>query len=469
MKVRGIAMKFIQGLKRQKDGDGERSRKGQGLVEFALILPVLLTAFFVIIELARLYHAWSAVENGARFGIRYAITGEFDSSNCSGPCDDESEEETARIATVKDVTWAGSETIIRLDEGTGSQTDQGFFNITVCQPDNLVGPATTFDTYDCNPAEDAGDPGEKVAVVVEFNHPVLVPIISNIVSEIRLTAQREATVETFREVKSDSAPGYSPPPPAPSYTPPPTATPLPTEAAAYDYCANILYYGDNHPNDSEHSADSDVIFWDQSNEYDKMWKFAFEIYNNNDVSMYLSDYFVTWTGNVDLLYARYGSSCPPSWCSHKMSNKGRTGPVYCYTSASSPKRHCNPNANVEFLSRPGYPSDPYPQELYNMFCKDYNLCSYNEPWSTSTNLVMTGTSYTFHAEATFTFRAADTGEAADIDCFKEWDASGNAPDHCVGGCSGGGYTPPDTPEAPGGGGGGGGGGTSTPDPSPPGD
>ena len=56
----------------------KRHRRGQGLVEFALILPIVLIAFFAIIEIARVYHAWVAVENGARFGVRYAITGELD-------------------------------------------------------------------------------------------------------------------------------------------------------------------------------------------------------------------------------------------------------------------------------------------------------------------------------------------------------------------------------------------------------
>ena len=61
-----------------------RDRRGktraQGMVEFALILPVLLMTVFVIIELARVLHAWLAIENGARFGVRYAVTGEFDSA-----------------------------------------------------------------------------------------------------------------------------------------------------------------------------------------------------------------------------------------------------------------------------------------------------------------------------------------------------------------------------------------------------
>ena len=454
----------------------KRYRRGQGLVEFALILPIVLTAFFAIIEIARVYHAWVAVENGARFGVRYAITGELDETKCSGgTCDNDSEEETARVSTVKDVAWAGSQSIIRLAMGSGTNTTSGFFDVTVCEPDDLVGPASQFDTYSCNPSESAGDPGDHVAVVVEYNHPIIVPIISSIVPQIRLTAQRESTVETFREVKSDDGPGSDPPAPQPSLTPPATTTvePPPPEEAAYDYCANIFYYGDNHPNDSNHTADSDVIFWDQSNEYDKMWKFAFEIFNNNDISMWLTEYYVTWTGNVDLLKGNYGSKTPgQGWSSAKIVDKKASGPAYCRTTGTGSKGHCDPNSNIEFFSRPGCDySGCYPMELYNMFCEDRYNCTYNEPWSTNGNDVISGTNYTFFAEAVFTFYASDTGEPEDIDCVKTWSASGNAPDHCVSGCGGGGYDPPDPAPTPGegGGGGGGGGGDPTPDPDPPGD
>ena len=448
-----------------------RGGKGQGLVEFALILPVVLTAFFVIIELARVYHAWVAVENGARFGVRYAITGEFDESKCGGgTCADESEEETARVSTVKEVAWTGSASIIRLAMAAGSNTDSGYFDVTVCEPDNLVGPASQYDTYSCSAGETAGDPGDHVAVVVEYNHPLIVPIISSIVPQIRLTAEREATVETFRDVKSDDGPGSDPPPPQPSLTPPATTTvePPPTEEAAYDYCANISYYGDNHPNDSDQTADDDVIFWDQSRYYDKMWKFAFEIYNNNDVSMFMTDYYVDWSGNVDLLYIRYGSSCPPNWCSHKLSGTNTdNGPVSCWTTASK-SGHCGSSSNVEIFSRAGC-EECWPQEIYNMFCGEGGPCTYNEPWDTGGNPTITGTNYSFEAHATFTFWADDTGEDEDIECEKSWYASGNAPDHSGGG--GGSFDPPDPPPPTeeGGGGGGGGGEDPTPDPDPPGD
>ncbi len=56
--------------------------KAQGFVEFALAIPILLTLIFGIIEFGRLLQAWLALENGARFGVRYAITGSFDTAYC---------------------------------------------------------------------------------------------------------------------------------------------------------------------------------------------------------------------------------------------------------------------------------------------------------------------------------------------------------------------------------------------------
>jgi Flp pilus assembly protein TadG len=63
-----------------------RSRKvspGQGLVEFALALPVLLLLIFGLIEFALIFTAWMMVENSARTAARYAVTGQFNTTYCS--------------------------------------------------------------------------------------------------------------------------------------------------------------------------------------------------------------------------------------------------------------------------------------------------------------------------------------------------------------------------------------------------
>ncbi len=53
-------------------------KKAQAMVEFALALPFLLLVIFGILEFGRLLYAWIIVENSARFGLRYATTGQYD-------------------------------------------------------------------------------------------------------------------------------------------------------------------------------------------------------------------------------------------------------------------------------------------------------------------------------------------------------------------------------------------------------
>ena len=90
-----------------------RLRRAQGLVEFALILPALLMVLFVIIDVARTFQAYLVVDNAARMAMRFAVTGDFDTSHCvdldgppPDPCDGDerlAEEDAARMQTVYDV------------------------------------------------------------------------------------------------------------------------------------------------------------------------------------------------------------------------------------------------------------------------------------------------------------------------------------------------------------------------------
>ena len=64
-----------------------REHPAQSFVEFALALPILLLLMFGIIEFGRLMQAWLALENGARFAVRYAVTGQYDISYCKAAGD----------------------------------------------------------------------------------------------------------------------------------------------------------------------------------------------------------------------------------------------------------------------------------------------------------------------------------------------------------------------------------------------
>jgi hypothetical protein len=219
--------------------DARPTENAQGLVEFALILPVILITIFVLVELARVLHAWLAIENGARAGIRYAVTAEFNTDYCPpAGCSTEKEEFKARVASIHDAAWAGSSSVVRVGMGDADPDEKSYFNVVVCDAGKIVAPATTFETHQChdeygnpfdeygNPYEDPGEPGDRVVVVVEFNHPLLAPILTSVWPHLRLNATRQAKVETYRiPLPVGTVPDYKSPTPKPTNTPNPTNTP----------------------------------------------------------------------------------------------------------------------------------------------------------------------------------------------------------------------------------------------------
>jgi hypothetical protein len=52
--------------------DEDRAEQGQGLVEFALILPILLLTVLLFLSFAQLFNTWSALQAGAVAGARQA-------------------------------------------------------------------------------------------------------------------------------------------------------------------------------------------------------------------------------------------------------------------------------------------------------------------------------------------------------------------------------------------------------------
>ena len=49
---------------------------GQGLVEFALIVPLAITLLFGVIEAARLFQSWETIQNAVEEAARYTATGQ---------------------------------------------------------------------------------------------------------------------------------------------------------------------------------------------------------------------------------------------------------------------------------------------------------------------------------------------------------------------------------------------------------
>jgi hypothetical protein len=211
-----------------------RRRKGQAITEFALILPLLLLLIFGIIEFARLFQAYLVVVNSARFGVRYAVTGEFEpgyctdvdgnGTLCSGASENQ-EIDIARLDSIHEVVNGVAVAILK--DGSASEGQPGFFQVTVCS-------SRTGFQYDrvadrCNPTEDPGDPEEgptRVLVAVTFQHPLILPFLNNLWPSVRLHAERTGILENFRVAR---VLGLPPDIEVPTATNPPTMTPTPSE------------------------------------------------------------------------------------------------------------------------------------------------------------------------------------------------------------------------------------------------
>ena len=267
--------------------------RGQAMVEFVISLPILLFVLFGIIEFARMTFAWMAVQNAARFGIRYAVTGEFDEVYCveagnylgatyinadkhggdpqdcivpdsyTGADSNDLERELidhARLFSIQDAAIGGGTGLWLRPNVAGNYeqylanhnaafigfpAEKGFYHITVCSNRNNQF-AVDYNNYpiplcldllELDPItmlppqlmDDAGGPGDRVKIHVEHEHPLFLPLLTNIWPSVTLRAERDGIVEKFRtsRVIGVSGPILS----AATWTQTPTITPTPTETS----------------------------------------------------------------------------------------------------------------------------------------------------------------------------------------------------------------------------------------------
>ena len=208
---------------------------GQALVEFALIISVLLAMIFLIIESARILWAWNTVQNAAREGARYAITGQEEGPTC--PIDFGLPKFTAggrdvcanlRSASIINRTYTGLSGL-PLDNESVTFEDDNYYNIEIWGVDELGQLRYDF----------GGIPSNPVIVRVTYRVPIITPFFSAILPSIPVFGQETLNNETFGQLGGSSSnegaalPPNLPPVPTPGVTPsptpvPPTDTPGPT-------------------------------------------------------------------------------------------------------------------------------------------------------------------------------------------------------------------------------------------------
>jgi hypothetical protein len=179
--------------------------------------------------------------------------------------------------------------------------------------------------------------------------------------------------------------------PDPSATLDPTATEIPTTvptatSAPVNYCSNINWIS------------SRLEDWQDNN---TVWKFVFYFANNNNISMYLTNYSISWSPDAELHLNRTKTIRFP----------GSNRPRLVKSTFSSPGT-C-PSCSGTTIE---YPAQSGQAEIYNMFCRDWS-CDEN-----NAVLEIPQANYSLTANATFTFY----GPSGTVSCPKTWTASGMA-------------------------------------------
>jgi Flp pilus assembly protein TadG len=77
---------MVESIQQKPLGAASRDRKqwrqrGQSLIEFSIVMPLLLTMVGVVIDAARVYQAWTNLESATRDAAQYLATSDSDASS----------------------------------------------------------------------------------------------------------------------------------------------------------------------------------------------------------------------------------------------------------------------------------------------------------------------------------------------------------------------------------------------------
>jgi len=148
-----------------------RRETGQTLIEFGMIVPIIILIIFGLIDLARLMQANVTIQEGARDGARYAVTGRID---CTTP----------------------------LVENRENCIKQAVADRTASL-DNQSSIVASFKSWDfpsyADPAanNDAGEQCDAIEVAVAYEYQPLTPIFNFFVGNIPLRASERMVNEPF--------------------------------------------------------------------------------------------------------------------------------------------------------------------------------------------------------------------------------------------------------------------------------
>jgi Flp pilus assembly protein TadG len=157
---------------------GRHRSRGQGLVEFALIFPVLVLVLFGVFDFGRAIYAYNALANASRDGVRIAIVNQNGAgAGCAGGSG-ATPPDTTNVSAV-DCTQQGA---ISLGGVTATLTYRDITNTTVC---------TAGGHADGGPAK----VGCLAIVQTTYAFHPVTPLISSLVGTINLSSTATEPVE----------------------------------------------------------------------------------------------------------------------------------------------------------------------------------------------------------------------------------------------------------------------------------
>lgn len=195
-----------------------KKESAQGMVEFALVLPILLLVVFGIIEFGRLLFVYSSVTSASREAARYgAAVGQVGSAFRYSDCDG------IRAAAKKVGSFAGIE-----DDDIQIQYDDG----------------TTVFSTSCPPTERV-DLADRIVVTVSTTFQPLAAIVN--LPAIPISSTTARTI--IKAVDIVGTPGPTPVPPN-FFSPTPTITDTPTQTPTHTATSEFTPTNTNTPTDT---------------------------------------------------------------------------------------------------------------------------------------------------------------------------------------------------------------------------
>lgn len=284
----------LESIAHRKHSHPIRHSRSQGMVEFALALPIILLLMFGIIEFGRFFAIYISVDTASREAARYgSVVGTSPSSvpyyqDCAG----------IRDAAMRIGFFAGLQTgdiAIRYDSGPEEPLD--------------------WDDYPSCPSEVTL--GDRIVVRVQATFEPIVPLVG--LSSIPITSIAARTI--IKSVDIMGTPPDTPTPKAtrtptitPTLTPTPTNTPTSTPTDTPDVCAPYSTSGAFWHSQEFHTyivnnsaeiavVDSITVSWDLSATLDKVSFGGTELWSGSSSSPFIFSDFSSLPAGTDEISA----------------------------------------------------------------------------------------------------------------------------------------------------------------------